>query len=452
MNILMISANPATSPYPVFPLGMSMVSAALKAKGHEVEQFDFLQHNKSLETLQEVTRSVAPELIGLSVRNVDNVNIIKEERYLDTIETVVTAVHAVSTAPVILGGSGFSVIPEPVLAKTGADYGIVGEGEVAMLEFIAELEQGRKPKERILYAEKMLSDKQIPRASYDADMLAYYQEKGCIASVQTKRGCNKHCIYCSYPVLEGRDIRLRNPRDVVDDLIYLRDEHGTKHVFFVDSVFNDSQDCFRALIEEMLARKLTLPWTAFFTPGPTLDDDIVAKMRDTGLEAAEIGADAASDTALKGLGKNFRFDDVVACNELFLKHGVPTAFYYMFGGPLETKQTVLEGIDNIGALRQTANFIFMGIRILPGTPLAKIALREGVIGPDHDLLDSVYYISPELDPDWLEQTLTEGFADKYNCVFPPNTMDDKLQLLHKIGYSSAAAYGMLGKTTGSKES
>jgi len=448
MKILMISANVATSPYPVFPLGMGMVTAALKNHGHEVWQYDFLQNGMSLAKLREMIQSVSPGVIGISIRNVDNVNLVREERYLETVESIVQTVHENSAAPVILGGSGFSMLPEPVLSKTRGDYGIAGEGEKAMLEFVSTIERGEKPATSIIYAGKDLENHEIPSTFYDREILEFYREKGCVASIQTKRGCNKGCVYCSYPVLEGRKIRACNPEKIVDDLLNLQQNMQAECIFFVDSVFNDSKGVYLALIDEMVRRKVNIPWTAFFTPDKSLDDEAVEKMKSTGLEAAEIGADATSDRTLKGLGKEFRFDDVIASNELFLKHNVTTAFYYMFGGPKETEETVFEGLKNICSLRRTANFIFMGIRILPGTPLAGIAVREGIISPDDDLLQSVYYISPELDAKWLEKTLTEALAEKFNCIFPPNSMDEKLRLLHKMGYSSGKAYDMLGRISG----
>ncbi|MBN2591440.1 MAG: cobalamin-dependent protein [Sedimentisphaerales bacterium] len=447
MKILMISANIATSPYPVFPLGMGMVTASLKSNGHEVTQFDFLQNEMSLDKLIKAVQSVSPDLIGISIRNIDNVNLIDEECYIDTVKSIVQTVHNISTVPVILGGSGFSILPLPTLKQTGADYGIVGEGEKAILKFVSALERGEKPVEPVIYAEKDLENDDIPSTYYDSEILKFYQEKGYIVSIQTKRGCNKRCVYCSYPVLEGSKIRVCNPGKIVDDLLNLHENFNAGHIFFVDSVFNDSEGLYRNLIDEMIRRKVRIPWMAFFTPDKGLDDEIIEKMKLTGLEAAEIGADATTDTTLKGLGKDFLFKDIINSNELFLKHGVATAFYYMFGGPGETKKTVFEGIENICSLRQTANFIFMGIRVLPGTPLARLAIREGIISRDDDLFESVYYISPGLDTEWLEKTLTEAFADKFNCVFPPNSLDEKLHLLQKMRYSCSRIYDLLGRNS-----
>jgi len=443
MKILLISANVATSPYPIYPIGMSMVAAALKNAGHEVELFDFLQNGCSFERVEEAVQAMKPGLVGVSIRNVDNVNLLHEQRYIDHVRQMVESIKKKASVPVILGGSGFSVMPDEVLAAVGADYGIVGEGEALLCTFIQGLEKGDYPEERVLRSPQQLQNETIPSAHYDPRMLSFYMDASRVISIQTKRGCNKHCIYCSYPTLEGRELRMRNVAEVVDD-IELLIQQGASYIFFVDSVFNDSDGNYRQLIEEMVRRKINIPWTAFFTPGGELDDDIVAKMKATGLHSAEMGADASTDATLRGLCKDFLWQDVIECNELFNRHDVTTAHYYMFGGPGETLETVQEGIRNICALPHTANFMFMGIRILPGTPLMELARREGLIGEDQNILEPVYYVAKEIDQAWLEKKLTEGFAGRANCVFPPDAMDDKLIILHKMGFSGNG-YDMLIK-------
>lgn len=443
MKILLISANAATSPYPIYPIGMSMVAAALKKEGHDVELYDFLQHDCSFDSVKQKVNETAPGLVGISIRNVDNVNAANEQRYIDSVRDMVRHVKEVTDVPVMLGGSGFSVMPEEVLEHVGADYGIVGEGEALLCEFVSGLADGKRPEKRILRAPQQLHHGFIPSAHYDEDMLGYYLKSSRVISIQTKRGCNKHCIYCSYPSLEGRDLRVRNASEVVDDIEALTGK-GADYIFFVDSVFNDSEGHYRRVIDEMCRRKISVPWTAFFTPGGELDDDIVAKMKAVGLHAAEVGADASCDTTLRGLCKDFLWKDVIECNELFRRHDVTTAHYYMFGGPGETPETVEEGIQNIRNLPHTANFMFMGIRILPDTPLMDLAKREGLVEEDRNIIEPVYYFSPDVNRDWLENRLTEGFADRVNCVFPPDALDEKLILLHKMGYSGSG-YDMLVK-------
>jgi len=434
MRVLLISSNTATSPYPLYPLGLSMIASALKGAGHEVMQFDYLRSDTSLAAIEEAVRSFGPELVGISMRNIDNVNFLAEVRYVDDVKNIVKKLRSLTDAKIVLGGAGFSLIPDALLQEIGADYGIAGEGEALIVDFAEKAEKGIYPEERILGPEQRLVGEEIPSALYDGGLLDFYTSKGNIASVQTKRGCSFHCVYCTYPLLEGHGIRPRSAERVVDDIVHLRDEHKVKYIFFIDSVFNDTEGKYLDVLREMKRRDVFMPWTAFFRP-EGLTPEVVALMKETGLVAAEIGTDAATDVTLRRMGKNFTMEDVRRTNDLMVEHGVSTAHFYMFGGPGETKETVLEGIENILSIDKAVHFVFLGVRILPGSALYIQAVKDGLVQEGDRLVDSVYYFAPELDRKWAENTLYEAFSGMRSVIYPPNAADDKLRILHQLGYS-----------------
>lgn len=434
MKILLISTNLEETPYPVYPLGMGMVAAALERAGHQIAQFDLLQHEGSLEALAAAARDAAPGLVGLSIRNIDNVNWVNEHRYIGGAREIVRTLRAACSAPIVLGGSGFSLMPEAILAALGADYGVVGEGEALFTAFVADAERGVFPAVPILRSTPSLSGGAIPSACYDPAILAFYNRRGRTAPIQTKRGCTHRCAYCTYPLLEGREVRSRSPRAIVDDMERVVREFGVEQVFFTDSVFNDDAGTYLDILRELKARRLHIPWCAFLKPEP-FDEATLDLLLETGLRAVELGSDASTDATLAGLHKSFRFADIVECDRRLADRGVPVAHYYMFGGPGETRATVQEGIRNITALTRAVSFMFMGIRILPGTPLEAVALEKGLLRPGQDLLEPVYYLEPGLDREWLQATLTEGFRGHRRCVFPPDAFERQVRLLHQLGYS-----------------
>ena len=436
MRVLLISANVASAPYSVYPLGMSMVAGALRAAGHEVRQFDFLQADMSLDAVRDTIKGNAPEVIGISIRNIDNVNLLNQNKYIDVVGDIVSAIRTVTSASVVLGGAGFSIMPDAILRLVGGDYGIVGEGESLMVEFVENASRGVYPEERCRRASSVLRGGEIASADYDPDLMEFYGKSGNIAAVQSKRGCTHRCVYCSYPILEGSEVRSRSAEAVVDDMEDLVTTHKAAHVTFTDSVFNDDEGQYLAVVKEMHRRGVSIPWSGLFKP-EGMDDETVELMRQTGLESVEIGADAATDTTLRRLGKSFLFKDIVACNDVFGRHGVATAHFYMFGGPGETPDTVLEGVDNIRSMEKTVSFIYMGLRIFPGTALARIAQREGLLAGDEELVEPLYYIAPGIDREWLEKTLTDGFSGLRHCVFPPDMLDNSLQFLHRLGHAGS---------------
>jgi lipid biosynthesis B12-binding/radical SAM protein len=405
MKVLLISSNTATMPYPVYPLGMSVIAASLRNAGHDVALFDFLVAEQSIEALRQVLRNEKPALVGISIRNLDNVNMLSETRYTGAVGEVVSCVRAETDAPVVLGGAGYSLLPEAVLRLSGADYGIVGEGELLIHDLVRAIELRQLPPRGTIFRNLSHIDGPALRgAHYDPDILAGNLRAGGLAPVQTKRGCTLRCSYCAYPVLEGGRQRLRPVKDVVDDVETLVKGHGVGFIFFADSLFNDDQGGYLEVLREMQRRGLNVPWSAFLKP-TGITEESAELMRQTGLAAAELGSDAATDTTLRGLRKPFRFAEVVRANDLLTRHGVKVAHYFMFGGPGETHQTIEEGADNIRNLRCAAAFVSLGIRVLPHTELHEVAVREGVVPPDHDLMEPVYYVSPAIDRAWAERTL-----------------------------------------------
>ncbi|MCK5529011.1 MAG: lipid biosynthesis B12-binding/radical SAM protein [Kiritimatiellae bacterium] len=433
MKILLIASNIARTPYPVYPLGMGMIAGALTNAGHAVAQFDFLQHDMSLDAITTAVTEEQPNIIGISIRNIDNTNMMNEQHYIGIVKGIVDRIRNHTSAKVILGGSAFSILPDAVLAATGADYGVIGEGEQIIVDFVNNAANGIYPNKKIITTEQSLQGTDIISAQYDRQVLDFYLQNGHVGNVQTKRGCPYSCIYCSYPSLEGKKIRVRDPKAVLQDMQSLIDDHGAKMIFFTDSVFNDRTGKYRALLQLMKKEKISIPWSGFITPDKLNEHD-VELMKETGLIAAEMGSDAASDTTLAGLGKSFRFADIAKYNDLFAQYEIAIAHYYMFGGPGETKETVKEGIKNIISLKNSVSFMFMGIRILPDTKLQALACQKGIITPEQDLFDPVYYIEPGLDEKWLEENLLEGFKPYRHCIFPPDALEASAQFLHKMGH------------------
>ncbi|MFA6714721.1 MAG: lipid biosynthesis B12-binding/radical SAM protein [Victivallales bacterium] len=429
MKVLLISANICSDPYVVYPLGMSVVAGALMKAGHEVKQLDFLTIGTSFERLAGAVKEFSPEIVGLSIRNIDSVNSArKNDRFFADAAKMIDFLRTLGDFPVFLGGSGFTLMPNEILNLTKADYGIAGEGEAATLELLDKLSDKKVP---VLNRKAV----EIPGgAFYDPEIVKFYHDQTHMIPLQTKRGCTFKCVYCTYPRLEGCRIRPRPPEEVVEDIILLQEKHNVELVYFVDSVFNDAEGKYLELLELMAKREIKIPWAAFISPY-RLEDEAIDLMVRTGFCWADVGGDGASDTALKGLGKSFSFEDIYKLCVLLREKQVNISNSFVFGGPGETEESVREGIKNILSLDWLTSTVFTGIRILPGTPLAQRARKLGMISADHNMLEAVYYIEPGLDRKWLEATLTAGFRGVKYCIFPPHAKNDELQMIHRIGYS-----------------
>ncbi|MEW6187801.1 MAG: lipid biosynthesis B12-binding/radical SAM protein [Thermodesulfobacteriota bacterium] len=434
-RIFLLSTNTMTDPYAVYPLGLSIVAAALISAGHRVKQFDFLTEGQSFNRLDEALQRFGPDFVGVSLRNIDNVDSFTSEESwaLHKDREIIRRIKGTVGVPVIVGGSAFSIMPEEILSYVGADYGIVGDGGFLFCDWIGRFEQGH-PLPKIFQENRSLDtgDTHISPC-WDQTIIRHYAETSRMVGMRTKRGCPHHCAYCTYPSLEGNRYRLRRPEEVVEDVIRLKKDYGVETVFFTDSVFNDPGEHYLAIAEELIRRETGLPWSAFFQPGRTGERELQLLKR-SGLYAVESGTDASSEATLEGLNKSFHFDEVVEFNNICLGQEIPCVHYVMFGGPGESDRTVREGLENIKGLTNCVVLGFSGVRIFPGTLLERRAVEEGVIGAQDSLLKPVFYFSPAVDVQKMNEAISEAFKHQRQRVFPPSAGRQKLEILNRFGF------------------
>lgn len=435
-RILLISSNTTTMPMPVYPLGMSIIASSLNQDGHEVKQLDpMLYPEDNFACVLETIKSFVPDFIGISIRNIDTVDSFASEDaswYLPRIKKLVADIKSVSSKPVIIGGPAFSIMPEQILEFSGADYGIAGEGEFQLKELIRDLSENiNSPK--IRYSSKPLETSDFISPSYEQELVDHYLDKSGLLNYQTKRGCPYTCNYCSYPLIEGKKIRYQDPEFVAENLLSLQNRFGVDTVFFTDSVFNDPKGHYLEIAAQLIKKQCNIKWAGYFRP-EEISRENMELLKESGLYAMEVGSDAACDATLKGMGKSFSFDSILAMNESCLKAEVPCAHFFIFGGYGETDDTIREGIQNINLLENCAIFIFSGIRVLPDTGIHKIGIDQGIIPENETLLKPYYYISPEIDKNRMDDMLLSAFKKRKDVFFPPEEGYMRMKALNMFGF------------------
>ncbi len=417
-RILLISANRCVAPEPVFPLGLTHLQAALRDAGHECLWVDLLA---STTPLEEVVKNFQPQMAGISIRNIDDVVIRQQETFFGDAVDATRTIRQVASCPIVLGGSGFSIFPRELLELSGADFGIAGEGESALIELIDCLEAGRDfrnlpglvyRQEQTVVANAPFNHRAVREISaHDrpAALITHYLNTSGVLNLQTQRGCGFRCCYCTYPVVEGRSHR-RHPAELVADEFESLSRAGAKYVFIVDSVFNSSVRHVREICEALLKRQVKMAWGCFLRP-QGLTPDLMRLMARAGLSHIEFGCDSFCDPVLESYGKDFTFADVLRSAQLAHQENVDACFFVIAGGPGETLETLNESHTNSQALGGSAIMAVVGMRIYPGTPLHARALREGVVNTDTDLLRPRYYLAPGLDSETVFARLRE-FANQ----------------------------------------
>lgn len=425
MKVLLISENRTTTLLAPFPLGLAFVASGLRSAGHEVVVLDFMFLDSWQERLQAVMNDFRPDAVGLSIRNIDNQDMQNPVFFLDGSLEIVRTVRRYGNVPVILGGAGFNIDPTACLGYLGGDFGVYGEGEEGFPPLLDALNTGRvrqvpgavwKEGDRIIVnAPKYVSGRWLSPSYSDFDVAAYHESAtelpGCV-TVQNKRGCHMKCIYCSTPLFEGTRCRLRDVRRSVDEMARLNSEKNIRRFFVVDNVFNfplsDAKDFCREIIE----RGLEISWQAIMNPAFG-DDELFDLMAKAGCRFMSLGNESGHQLILRNLRKGFTLDNVRNAARRARKSGIGFACFLLFGGPGETRETVMQSVRFVEELSPDLVTLKAGIRIYPGTELETIAKEEGEIGKDDELLHPAFYLSPAIKG-WAGDYMKKAAADRPN--------------------------------------
>jgi radical SAM superfamily enzyme YgiQ (UPF0313 family) len=363
----------------------------------------------------------SPDLVGISVRNIDDVLIKRQETFVDHLGALVGTIHQKLDCPVVLGGSGFSILPRELLELTGADFGVVGEGEATLPALIEALATSvgysaipglvfRNDAGITLNSRARHSfDDQLPQADLPPQLTVQYLGRGGILNLQTQRGCACRCCYCTYPVIEGTRHRSRSADAVVAEFEQL-EKLGARYAFVVDSVFNSSEAHVNEICEALLRRNLKIRWGCFLRP-QGLTGGMMQLMARAGLAHVEFGADSFCDEVLEAYQKDFTFEDIHRSTELARSEDIDFCHFVIAGGPGETRDTLEIGFKNSKALGRPIIMVVPGMRIYPGTRLFKRAVTEGQLRPGTNLLKPAYYLAPGLTLDQLMELL-QGFSSQ----------------------------------------
>ena len=403
MKILLISANRERMPFPVFPLGLAYIAKALRDEGHQIEVMDLCFSQDVSTDLKSALHRFQPDLIGISLRNLDNLTYPASISYLKEVEEVVGICRQSTSSRLVIGGSGYSLAPKALLQHLDVDFGIVGEGEEVFPQLVRSFERKDpiSPSSCLLVKENPFPPliegaKVFPLQSPDRSLFETnrYLEEGGMGNIQTKRGCPFSCIYCTYPLLEGKKVRLRRTEEVIEEIQHLT-EQGVDFVYFVDDIFNYPVPYAEALCREMTRRKIEVKWTAFVNPG-FLDETLLERMKEAGCVGVEFGTDSGSPRMLENYKKSFAQEDIIRSSKVCSKLMVNHCHYLLFGGPGEDDKTIEESFHLMDQLDPTAVIAMLGIRIYSGTEMEQISLSQGVVHQDSNLIYPHFYISPAL--------------------------------------------------------
>ncbi len=419
MKTLLISSNTEWINMPTLPLGLALVAAATRRAGHDVCFVDLLHEKDPQQAVRRAISEHEPEVIGISVRNIDDQEMEKPHLLVRQVQPMIEECRASSNAPVVLGGPGYSIFPDEVLSYLGADYGISGDGEIVFPALLEEIRKGEDPsglpgvhaRGRKGAAEKEFPDDLNALPLPGAELWSYVDPEipDLWVPVQSRRGCPNDCSYCSTPLIQGRRIRSRPPRQVAESIEQMA-RAGFRRFYFVDNSFNIPEPQALELCQLLRNLSMEIEWRCILYPH-RVKENLIRSMAEAGCVEVALGFESGCERILRRMNKRFTPGEVREISAMLASRGIRRIGFLLLGGPGETRDSVEESLAFADSLDLDLLRTTVGVRIYPGTPLARMAVEEGMIDSRESLLSPRFYIAPGLKP-WIDQRVTTGISMK----------------------------------------
>jgi radical SAM superfamily enzyme YgiQ (UPF0313 family) len=507
MRVLLLYANPNQSA-PVSPYGLDIIRSTLRARVPRAETLTinpFIEHVDPEAYLAAVLDAYAPDLVALSIRNIDNAIVavsgetppdgspIDIVAYAPAVRGLVKILREWrADLACVVGGAGFTACPAEFLDYLDLDYGLIGPAEEAFARLTAELADLRPPHRgriaeilatlpgaivrqeggflRSRAAASLGSERAAP-IGLAPEYQLLYRLRNIPVAVRTKTGCPLRCSYCTDPINVRRTDR-RPLDNVIAEIRHTVEEHGLASFHIADAELNlpyedHLLDLCARLRDSGLAGRIR--WRGYFNVTP-FSDELVEAISSAGCESPSFAVDSFHEPGLRAHRKNFRLGQVHDVLNRLLAHGagIRPEVCLLLGGPGETRESIETNIRWMQhyAERGVQIAYSCGIRVYPNTPLAGLPLdaahlyrasgRAAGTGrmtfPPGDLLrEAVVYCEP-FAPRELARYLAErlggypGISVFVDWPWPEARYADELRRFNVGVYNMA--HGRLGEAAG----
>jgi anaerobic magnesium-protoporphyrin IX monomethyl ester cyclase len=448
--------------YSMFPFFMGHSAALLEQEGYEVEALDAVPLNLPLEDFLYQAVNAKPEVILFEPATT------AFNWVLQIAETLKQKTQAI----IILAGSHASVFAKIILEKYSfIDYVLLGEYEYALLYLVQMLNNQKNILELDGIAYRMASNeiRIIEKLNYtDLNLLPmparhlfpsrnhsgmkYYHDGFCqnrpAVQMHSSRGCPFKCNFCLWTQTMYRpgSYRMLSAIKVVDEMIHVKEEFGANEVYFDDDTFTGNKNHVLQICEEIIKRKLKIPWSAMGDAMIT-DDEMLKRMKEAGCIGIKIGLESGVPKILNNINKPLKLtklEEVIdICKKLRLKTHVSVSFGHLG----ETENTIKQTLDYVVHL-DSDSIQFSLATPYPGTRFYDEVIQNNLLkatewnefDPTHNPIVSL----PGLSPDILKKTESKahGYWLRRKIITPKWVLRQScflLYILKKQGLSGLIA-------------
>lgn len=396
------------------PLGLAYLAAVLEKDGYSVKIVDVSAEGLDWSEVESRIKKEQPKLVGISFMTNQVKEAIKAAEITKKIDQHI---------PVVVGGPHPSALPEETLKEKSIDFVVIREGEITLLELADKLIRNKRVEfkdiEGIAYRENGEVIITEPRPFIeDLDSLPYpawhllpidkysigsvgADASQKIFSVFSSRGCPNQCIFCSGPKMMGHRYRVRNPKNIVQELIYLKNRFGVTQFDFQDDSVTVFKESIREMCREIIRNNLHITWMCN-SRVDVADLETFTLMKKAGCTRIDLGVESGDEEVLKRIKKRITREQIRKAHQLAKEAGLKINSFTMVGNLGEDFSSVKKTADLMKELGQDVSISIC--TPFPASELYQIAKENNWLRV-HDW--SKYVAAPTLLPGYEPVMVTD---------------------------------------------
>ncbi len=360
-KILLVNPNTVKNP-PVIPIGLEYLLTALEKEKVQVDVLDLCFATNPSEELNRKLEQNSYDFVGFSIRNVDSTLFFNNEFYLPAIKELVKCAREFGLKTII-GGSGFSAMPEEILDYMGADYGIIGPGEIALLKLL-NMWQNNATEEKIIDGWQYGPDSNLVHIRGNLFDYPRYLSLEGITGFETQKGCTNECPYC---VEAKTSVWFKNIPNIIKEIQNLVDM-GYNHFHTCDCEFNINLKYSIEFLRQLVESKIPLKWTLYMKPYP-YNEEFFRLLSESNAYLITLTVD--SDERTQSLN-NYSYDDLAKIIDYCNKYNIKLVIDALTGYPYELLESTIKMIEFFKENRPSSVGIGFYFRIFKNTELSKL--------------------------------------------------------------------------------
>ena len=397
------------------PIGLAYIAGHLDHDRHEVRMLDLMFSDDHLADVESAVKEFQPQMVGLSIRNLSNHSYLDTKWALPISQEVISRVRSVSGAVIVCGGPAFSILPKECFEFLGPDLGLAGDAGEAFATLAGHIETGEpdyfdlpglvyKKDGQTFQNEGFCTSEFAKPPRLEGLDMARYNKAGFGIGILTKLGGFYYPANATQAQISESGWRVIRPiGEVVAEVKDMKDRFGMKKVFFVDNGFNLPLEHAKSLCDELIKSEVNIRWNTCLTAF-NCDAELIGKMKEAGCGLVMMVDRAGNPGDKNSMAENR--DALAEVCQMCEDGGLHYNIGRVFGGPGETRETVDQKLDFLRGINPAVANLRVGVSVMPGTEVAEIAKKEGLIKDESELVKPTFYIAEGVR-DWIVDYLRE---------------------------------------------